>query len=103
MLAVLDNVHRVGIPTNIGDLWDALLRPLPKGQALLSAQRKQYLSAVAWNIPAAPAAATATSPRQMCIRLIHNPFALVRFPDEIFHGPQDKHFQVKSNGRLMQI
>jgi hypothetical protein len=103
MLAVLDNWCRAGIPTNIGDLWDALFRPLRTGQPLLSARSKQYLSAVAWNIPAAPAAATATSPRQMCIRLIHNPFALVRFPDGIFHGPQDEHYQVKSNGRLMQI
>ena len=103
MLAVLDNVHRVGIPSNIGDLWDALFRPLSTGQAFLSRQSKRYLSAVAWSIPAV-AAAVVPSARSitMCVRLIHNPFALVRFPDGVFHGPQDKHYQVKSNGRLMR-
>jgi hypothetical protein len=102
MLVVLDNWHQVGLPSNADDLWDALFRPI-KGRPLLNPCDKRHLSAVAWNLPAWRGFADdMKQQRPMYLRVIHNPFALVPFPREVFNRPKDEHYRLNPNGLLVQ-
>jgi hypothetical protein len=110
MLVVLDNWRRVGIPSSVLDLRNALFGKLEvrkpfdptgtshaparwhhgKGQLLNTIQRN-YISAVAWNLPKVryhddPM----TQERPMRLRMVHNPFADVPFPIEIFNNGDDE-------------
>jgi hypothetical protein len=117
MLVVLDNWRRVGIPSNILDLRNALFGTLevrqhfdpvsgkimgcPKwhhgrGQQL-NETLATYVSAVAWNLPRTryyddPM----TEERPMYLRIVHNPFASVPFPIDIFSNGNDEHYGYKN-------
>lgn len=112
MLVVLDNWRQVGIPSNVLDLRNALFGTLEvrkfldptgavhsparwhhgKGQRLKAVQGN-YISAVAWNLPKVRYDKDPmTQERSMHLRLIHNPFANVLFPIDIFNNGDDEHW-----------
>lgn len=112
MLVVLDNWRRVGIPSNIVDLRNALFGTLEvrvpvgpagperrrarwhhgKGQRLNDRQGR-FISAVAWNLPKRRAVDDPMiEERPMYVRMVHNPYALVPFPIEIFSNGDDEHY-----------
>jgi hypothetical protein len=103
LLVVLDNGRKVGIPTNIGDLWDALFRPEGRGQALLNEGNKCHLSAVAWIVSTNADMLPVTETQVMNVRLIHNPHAVIEFPINIFTDEEDQSFKVGPNGRLVEM
>lgn len=118
MLVILDNYRRIGIPSNILDLRNALFGTLEirrrfdpdcqtldpprwhhgKGQRLNSEIGK-YISAVAWNLPKnSYIDDPMTKERPMYLRMVHNPFAEVGFPIQIFNNGDDKHYGYDEEG-----
>ena len=102
MLVVVDNWRQVGIPTNVTDLWDALFRPL--GRPLMNQGVRRWISGVAFNLPKRRTSPDAmTGERPMYLQIIHNPFAFVPFPKDVFKSKGDKHYRVNPKGRLVEV
>ena len=115
LLIVLDNWRRVGIPSNITDLLDALFGeqqlwvpisssadagPVQWHHAhgrVLSPDYKLYVSAVAWNLPRNPSAEPPNCESDMYVRMVHNPFGIAHFPKEIFATADDVHWGREGN------
>ncbi len=116
MLIVLDSWRQVGIPNNYTELRSAMFGtpeiriPLasgdskPSGQARLhygagqmfNRDQGRYVSAVAWNIATErfdtmEERDPMTVERRMRLRVMHNPFAVVPLPREMFSAPEDEH------------
>lgn len=124
MLIVLDNWRLVGIPSNIVDLRNALFGTLEfrmpvdldSGRAIMSeahwhhgkgqffnSREKLYISAVAWNLPKIRTVDDPmTEERPMYLRLVHNPYAQVPFPIEIFNDADDEHYGYRA-GRWINL
>jgi len=124
MLVVLDNWRLVGIPSNVGFLRQALFGKLefrlrldvdkgilvgePKlhhgiGQTL-HAERKNYISAVAWNMPKqAYLYADPQEGQQMRLRVVHNDFAQRKLPIDLFSDEEDEHHGYDENGRWQRL
>lgn len=112
MIVVLDNWRQVGIPSNALDLRNALFGTLSvrkqvypsetrgrwhhgKGQRL-NKNQGNYISAVAWNLPKMRQVDDPmTKERAMYLRMIHNPFANIPFPLELFNNGDDEHYGYK--------
>jgi hypothetical protein len=113
MLIILDNWRRVGIPSNVIDLRNALFGTLEfrfpvnhdtgagvmedagwhhGGGQFFNEQEKRYVSAVAWNVPKNPYIEPPSEERIMRLIVVHNPWADVRFPIQIFNSADDEHY-----------
>jgi hypothetical protein len=124
MLIVLDNWRMVGIPSDIGFLREALFGSFqfrfriskdhgirlegPKlhhgaGQTL-HPERKFYVSAVAWNMPKhAYLYVDPSAEKLMRLRMIHNDFAPVRLPIDIFSDGEDEHYAYDEGGHWSKL
>ena len=123
MIVVLDNARRVGIPLGVIDLIHLLGMPefrvpvdtrtgAPVGGAHLhsgsgqvfSPDRRNYVSAVAVNLPKEGHQydEPADRERPMRPRILHNPFATVRLPRDVFNDPEDEHIAMR-DGRWVNL
>jgi hypothetical protein len=112
MIVVLDDWQKVGIWSNVLDLRNALFGTLSvrkpvypsgspgrwhhgKGQQL-NENLGNYISAVAWNLPKNqyPDDPIAEE-RTMYLRMVHNPFANILFPIDLFNNGDDEHHGYK--------
>ncbi|MEE8076841.1 MAG: hypothetical protein V3T60_14595 [Candidatus Binatia bacterium] len=123
MIVVLDNARRVGIPLGAIDLVQLLgapeyvvpinvetgARPDPghlhfgSGQ-VLTPNRRQYVSAVAVNLPKGghQYVEPVEQERPMRLRILHNPYASVPLPSDVFSDPEDEHIGVR-DGRWQNL
>ena len=114
MLIMLDNWRMVGIPSNIIDLRIALFGtpefrvPIDLcggredvkeaywhhgGGQVFNERESLYISAVAWNLPKFRFDDDSmTEERPMNLRVVHNPYATVPLPIEVFNSRDDEHY-----------
>jgi hypothetical protein len=120
MLVVLDNWRMVGIPSNVVDLRNALFGTLEfrfpvnldtgagvmdeahwhhGGGQFFNPKEKLYIGAVAWNLPKIRYDDDRVKEeRPMYLRVVHNPWAQVKFPIGIFNNRDDEHYGYIQHG-----
>jgi hypothetical protein len=122
MLVIFDNHKRVGVGTSHHDLIHLFGEPeihilldITTGETgdpffrhgrnqALSAKSKTYISAIGVNLPkqAHVHREPVDAERPMRIQLVHNPFATVPFPMNVFNDPEDEHHMCVE-GRWVQV
>lgn len=123
MIVVLDNARRVGIPLNAIDLVQLLgvmgyvvpINTETGGRAgpgrlhfgsgqVLTPNRRQYVSAIAVNLPKEghQYIEQVDLERPMRLRILHNPYASVPLPLDVFNDPEDEHIGVR-DGRWQNL
>ena len=113
-IVVFDNNQRIGVPTSpleIIQLFGTIYRRLNINQEngkledegwkhgprqIITRDRKQYISAVAVNLPKASHAYCdqVDIERPMRLQIIHNPYASYPLDKSLFIDPEDEHFEM---------
>jgi len=113
-IVVFDNHQRVGVPTSpleviqlFGTVHRRLIFNKDTGEAedqgwfhgprqIITHDRKQYISAVAINLPKTGHANVeqADIERPMRLRIVHNPYAIFPLDKSLFFDSEDEHFEM---------